>query len=319
MQCAHAPKHAHCLALAPPLLARAANFQVEWPQGLTDLQDSVSSFFQLNFIELPKVACLFNGLNFRNNLILNTATPIIIVALFALPLLVVLVIARVRGWTPARHQTYEALKDRFFNNVLFGAFLIYPTASLQSLQAFNCHPTLGVIGVDFTLECPELVSFLGLYSVVCILIFPLGIPVLFWSLMKEMKVPDIARDKKMRAAFSDMLSLFNKMTSSLECKLIAQTIGGVEPYDEQCRCRVRKFYEHVAILKPHEHETLSKLDLHLHKCLAMHFHLEPDETVPWPVFERFVIKLVKMTTAFTGLESIDRISNEQVMIPLYTP
>jgi len=51
----------------------------------------------------------------------------------------------------------------------------------------------------------------------------------------------------------------------------------------------------------------------------MHFHLEPDETVPWPVFERFVIKLVKMTTAFTGLESIDMISNEQVMIPLYTP
>jgi hypothetical protein len=40
---------------------------------------------------------------------------------------------------------------------------------------------------------------MGLYSMACFLVYPLGIPLLFWYLLWIMKVPDIARDKKINA------------------------------------------------------------------------------------------------------------------------
>ena len=103
------------------------------------------------------------------------------------------------GWPPERLAAWEKVQDKFYNNVLFGAFLIYPISSLNSLQAFNCHSSLGVIMVDFRMSCPPVFSFMGLYSLACFLAFPLGIPFVFWSLLVAMKVPDVARDKIVKA------------------------------------------------------------------------------------------------------------------------
>ena len=61
---------------------------------------------------------------------------------------------------------------------------IYPISSLNSLQAFNCHKTLGVIQADFRMECAPLFSFMGLYSLACFAIFPLGIPFLFYKALE---------------------------------------------------------------------------------------------------------------------------------------
>jgi hypothetical protein len=36
---------------------------------------------------------------------------------------------------------------------------------------------------DFRMECPPVISFMGLYSLACFFLFPLGIPFLFWSLL----------------------------------------------------------------------------------------------------------------------------------------
>ena len=103
------------------------------------------------------------------------------------------------GWPPERLTAWEKVQDKFYNNVLFGAFLIYPISSLNSLQAFNCHSSLGVIMVDFRMSCAPVFSFMGLYSLACFLAFPLGIPLIFWSLLVFMKVPDVARDKIVKA------------------------------------------------------------------------------------------------------------------------
>jgi hypothetical protein len=105
------------------------------------------------------------------------------------------------GWPPERLKAWEKVQDKFFNNILFGAFLIYPIVSLNSLQAFNCHSSLGVMMMDFRMSCPPLFSFLGLYSMACFLVYPLGIPLLFWYLLWIMKVPHVARDKKINAGF----------------------------------------------------------------------------------------------------------------------
>ena len=51
-------------------------------------------------------------------------------------------------WLPCtKLAAWEKVQDKFYNNVLFGAFLIYPLVSLSCLQAFNCHSTLELLGV----------------------------------------------------------------------------------------------------------------------------------------------------------------------------
>jgi len=134
------------------------------------------------------------------------------------------------------------LQDRFYNNVLFGAFLIYPIASLCSLQTFNCNPTLGVLNIDMRMQCPGLFTWMTLYSTLCCFIYPIGIPFLFWSLMKSMKIPEIAQDKKIKAGFYDMVALFNKMNATLECKRVAQIIGKIEDDKNEFTRRVEDIY-----------------------------------------------------------------------------
>jgi hypothetical protein len=230
------------------VLGSFSSMNVEWPKGLTMLMNDVGSAAQLNVIQLPKLSCLWAGIDFQANLIGTTAGPLILVILFALPLVACKMKAMCSGWTPERCEVWEELLDRFYGNVLFGAFLIYPVASLNSLQAFNCHKTLGVLHADYRIECPPLQSFLTLYSIVCFFVYPLGIPFLFYKLMVMMEVPRIAKDKKIKEGFSDMVRLFNKMNASLECKLIASMIGSIEDDINEYARRIEDIFRSVSIL-----------------------------------------------------------------------
>ena len=95
---------------------------------------------------------------------------------------------------------------------------------------------------DFDRGCPPVFSFIGLYSVVCVLLYPLGIPYAFYYLMVSMKIPEIARAKKISAGFSHMVALFNKMNETLECKLIAQMLGKVDDDVDELARRIEMMY-----------------------------------------------------------------------------
>lgn len=224
------------------VLGSFASFNVEWPEGLTTLMNDMGSFMQFNVVELPKMACLWAGMSFDLNLVLTTTAPIGIAILFGLPLIWCQLKALCLGWTFERMEIFETLQDRFYNNVLFGAFLIYPIASLCSLQTFNCNSSLGVLNIDMRLQCPGMFNWMTLYSVLCCLIYPIGIPFLFWNLMKGMKIPEIAQDKKIKAGFYDMVALFNKMNATLECKRVAQIIGKIEDDKNEFTRRIEDIY-----------------------------------------------------------------------------
>ena len=127
------------------VLGSFVSFNVEWPSALTALMSDIGNLMQFNAVELPKLACLWAGLSFERTLIFTTAGPLAIAFLLAVPVAACRLTALCRGWTPERRQAWEAVQDRFYSNLLFGAFLIYPISSLNCLQAFNCHQTLGVI------------------------------------------------------------------------------------------------------------------------------------------------------------------------------
>ena len=60
--------------------------------------------------------------------------------------------------------------------------------------------------------------------------------------MVKMEIPAVAKDKKIKAAFADMVRLFNKMNASLECKLIASLIGSIEDDINEYARRIEDIY-----------------------------------------------------------------------------
>jgi hypothetical protein len=297
------------------ILGSFVTFQVEWPPALTDFMSNLGAFFQFNVVELPKLSCLWAGVDFQTTLIATTAGPIAIMILLALPTGVCRLKAIIFGWTDASKEQYTMLVNQCFANLLFGSFLIYPVSSLNSLQAFDCHESLGVLRVDMRVTCPPFLSFMGIYSLCCFFVYPIGMPFAFWWILKAMKVPQLARMKRINRAFTNLLALFNKSIGTFECKLIAQMIGKVENDGDELERRVADFYERVILLHNENsdgHEAHEN-DLHLHSCLRKHFQLADDEELDNHKvgIVSLIHKIVERANAFVGLEALENLTLKQ--------
>lgn len=77
--------HLKILVSYVQVLGSFVSFNVEWPSALTTLMNDISSLFQFNVVELPKMACLWASISFERTLVATTAGPVLIVFLFALP------------------------------------------------------------------------------------------------------------------------------------------------------------------------------------------------------------------------------------------
>jgi len=300
------------------ILGSFVSFQVEWPPALTQFMSDIGGLVQFNVVELPKLSCLWAGVDFWSTLLATTAGPIVVFILFALPLGVCKLKGMCFGWTDATKEQFASLKDQFFNNFLFGAFLIYPIASLSSLQAFNCHETLKVVRADMRMACPDITSFTGLYSIVCFFIYPVGMPVGFYLVMKLNRVPEIARSKRVNRAFTNLLTMYNKTVSTLEGRMVAQLVGRVEGDALELDRRVERFYRRVVLLEHDEKDAFDEIetDMHLHRCIRKHFQLQDDETFDKVAVTNLVRNIVEKSNTFVGMETMASISNSQGAILL---
>jgi hypothetical protein len=224
------------------IIGSFGSLDLQLPQFINDILNALGTILQFDFVALPKISCLWAGISFPTKLILMTAGPVAVAMLLWLPVFFYRLRVLCSGWSPERRVKYETLKDGFYSNILFMAFLIYPISSLTSLQTFSCHGTLGLLNSDLRMKCPSFFSFLGVYSLLCILVFPVGIPYFVLRIMKSMKVPEIARDKNIRAGFFDMVGLFIKINSTLECKLMARMVGTIEDDVDEYARRVEYLY-----------------------------------------------------------------------------
>jgi hypothetical protein len=105
---------------------------------------------------------------------------------------------------------------QFWTNILFILFIIYPVVSITSMRAFNCDSNLGLLKDDYTMLCPPLLSFTSIYSAVFFVIYPIGIPFFMTASMRVMGISQIVKEKMEKAQFSAMLSLFMKISCSVE-------------------------------------------------------------------------------------------------------
>lgn len=297
------------------VLGSFVGLQVEWPPVLIKFMQDVGSAFQFNIVQLPKLSCLWASVDFQQTLIFTTVGPLLMIVLLGIPLCICLLKAKYVGWTDALSEQFVGLEDQFFTNLLFMSFLIYPICSLTSLQAFDCHETLNVVRVDMRMNCPPLFSFMGIYSVVSFFVYPVGMPVGFWFLLKLMKVPEIARSKRITRAFGNLLTLFIKMTGTYDSKLLANVIGRVDQNPQELDRRIEEFYNRVAFYdtqdtvthEGHGHET----DLRLYRCLHKHFQLKHGQALDKDMTVNLIYRIVERSNALIGLETIENISPKQ--------
>jgi len=102
---------------------------------------------------------------------------------------------------------------------MFVLFIIYPVVSIASMRAFNCDSNLGLLKDDYTMLCPPLSSFTCIYSAVFFVIYPIGIPFFMTASMRVMGMAQIVKEKMEKAQFSAMLSLFMKISCSVESQV----------------------------------------------------------------------------------------------------
>eukprot|EP00961_Rhodomonas_salina_P113283 1524076-Rhodomonas_salina.1 len=139
-------------------------------------------------------------------LLVHTVAPIVICAVLASPL----PILHLAGSPNLRYCTDECWK-------VVGAFLflVYPTVSIISIASFNCqHITddVSLLVADYREPCPNdnPGGFLFIYSVICVIVFPLGIILGAFWMMWYFKVPQLAKQKVNQARIHSMVLTFIK-------------------------------------------------------------------------------------------------------------
>ena len=150
-------------------------------------------------------------------------------------------------------EQYEATLDRFWKGVVVSAFMLYPILSQITLESYNCQPEiLGLLAADPSEPCPSFFSFLGLYSLVFAIIYPVGIPILSLLVMIKMGVPKMAEKKVNAGLVSAMIAIYVKRTTSVEASRIAQLIGRKGMDEVEYKQRINHLYYILYPEKTHD-------------------------------------------------------------------
>jgi hypothetical protein len=110
-------------------------------------------------------------------------------------------------------------------------FMTFQSALWQNLagvtiQGFHCKKVEDEnwLVAELTVECPQnkLLSPLFLWTLVTTLIFPIGIPIVIYLVLRWEKVPQMAKEKREDAIFLQLTQLYSRVTSmSLSSKVRA--------------------------------------------------------------------------------------------------
>jgi Ca2+-binding EF-hand superfamily protein len=209
-------------------------FPVVWPSLFQKTLELIKGTLFLDILQLPKLSCLWVGINFQQRLMTYTLGPLVVAVLFLVPVC----FAWVAGYGKKKSHSWVAVLDSAWKNIMFWIFLVYPIVSLTTLQAFDCQPEgLERLAADYSQPCPEDSQMLRVWSSVFILIYPVGIPLFCMLAMLRMGVHLVAQDKYDFNVLSAMVAKYSQLTTSIESRRIATMfrIGGAmkEELDEE--------------------------------------------------------------------------------------
>jgi hypothetical protein len=227
------------------------SFQVKWPITFLNALMWLKATINFSVLSLPGVSCLWKTITYRRRLLVYTLSPVFLVAILALPVCFALYrVKQAREDTEegkrkrkSREKRCSATLDRFWNGVMFTAFMLYPLLALITLEPFNCQPAgLGLLAADYREPCPDPMSLERIWAAVFIIVYPIGIPVGSILILRSMGVQRLAKEKVDAALTSAMINLYIKRTTSVESQRITQLIGPLGENQEEFKRRVRALY-----------------------------------------------------------------------------
>ena len=137
------------------------------------------------------------------------------------------------NWT----YRYENTVDAFWNNIMFWLFLIYPGTSLSSVEPFICRKIANqtYLIADYREECPlqgypEEIDMLSSSSLAwvalfCSIVYPIGVPLLMYGIMRFQDVPKLVRKKIGNGLVTSMISDYVKATTTPSSIRLASFLG----------------------------------------------------------------------------------------------
>jgi len=211
------------------ILGSFGMFAIEWPVAFTSAIKWVKGILSLHFLELPFLSCLWNGVDFQTYLYLYTLAPLVLIAMLALPL----VAARYRGLHLTALDRNRETQDRFWTNIMFAFFILYPALSISTMSVFNCDPNIGRLREDYRVVCPHLTSGTGVYSIIFFFIYPIGIPLCMHLALRFAGIICVTKKKVEKAQFHAALGLFMKLYVTTEMHRFARLVGNVDDNEEE--------------------------------------------------------------------------------------
>ena len=184
-------------------------FDVPWPERL-DAFFRGSTVAKGDVFTIPTFACLSRDWSRSDRLLFYTVIPPAVALALSLPAQAAHFALRDRAHTPQ----YKDLTAKLYNAVLVFLFVVYPICSIAILDIYNCTRIQNVywLANDLRVACPLFQSggFLFVWTVICTVAFPFGIPMLMLWGLYHFDVPAMARAKTERAALNAMLSKFQE-------------------------------------------------------------------------------------------------------------
>ena len=163
--------------------ALSFNFDINFPPLFTMLMSFFSSIVNLEFLNMMPIDCVMTT-SYHYTLLIYTAIPF------------VAGVAMIVAYNILRRKGRITASNTIFGWLLFMMFLILPSVSTKILNTFACRDFDGSYGsflkVDYSIDCASAEhKMYELYAQVCVIIYPLGIPLFYvWLLHRARKKLD---------------------------------------------------------------------------------------------------------------------------------
>jgi hypothetical protein len=300
-------------------------FSVQWPSLLLSLMTWIKGILFLDILQLPGIACLWTGINFKQRLLTYTLVPIAAICCFEMPCFFGWLMGHSRAATDGR---WAATVDAAWKNILYWVFLVYPVVSLTTLQAFDCQPEgLGLLAADLNMKCPNSADLVSVWSIIFILVYPVGIPLFCMISMLNMGVYLIAQDKINKNILSSIIAKYMQLTTTVESRKIAKVFEkhGSKNSDSVANDSIERemkirlvynafFDEEGKLRKIEKHDSTAspEVDFASIQSILIQYNKDTDHAISLDEFRGMILNLVNEISIFTGVES-DRLTNEQAI------
>lgn len=125
--------------------------------------------------------------------------------------------------------TMDMPLSRFYQSTMIFLFLIYPSVSTNVLRSLNCkdYGSDGrLLYADHRIDCGSATyRKIQIWSLVCIFVYPIGIPLFMYFSMVRAGISRVAKEKQNVARFAALLNLRKQQLSTMTRAAVSNAIG----------------------------------------------------------------------------------------------